>query len=500
MAEKIIIDPVTRIEGHLRVEIDVDGGRVQDAWVAGTIVRGLEQALKKKSPADVLIVAQRACGLCSAAHALGAVRAMDTLIGVDLPENARFLRNLLVGADFLSTHILRFYGFLALDYLDVERVVGYEGIEAELLALKRKVELRLAQNDAHPFKPAAGADEFFVNDPTLATLMLTHYFEAMDMRRKAHQMGALIGAKMPGVLGVIPGGVTSLLEPTALNTFRQLLGEIREWINNAFLPDVIALSTGPLLSLGQEGVGKGRGNFLSFGAFDLDRSGSEKLLPAAAMFEDDFNKLEELDTRKLAEDSKYAWYEEKESAPGKATDEYDIDKKGAYSFVKAPRYRGRAMEVGPLARMILRRDPTLLGLMQDFGVQTGFVARIMALALECKLVADSMADWVDELKENMKKTQKIWDGRDLPSAGVGVGLSESPSGSISHIVEVRGSRIREYRLVSATTWNASPRDNRDARGPIEEALLDVAVPDTNNALNVLRVIRSFNPCMSCGAH
>jgi len=500
MAEKLVIDPVTRVEGHLRVEAEIESGVIKNAWVSSNIARGFEQIFVKKDPWDAPLVAQRVCGLCGGSHGVCGVTALDSLLGVDLPENARIMRNLLMGTDFISTHIIRFYQFIILDFIDASSVLNYTGIESTLLALKKKLEKALNKGDAYPFKPSFDADELVIKDPAMTTLFLTHYFEALEMRKKAHQVAALLGGRMPGFVGIIPGGVTHLISADDIGTIRYLLSNLVKWINSIFLPDVIALVTSPLLSYGQQGVGKGRGNFLSVGAFDLDPTGHERLFPSGAIFNGKLSELEPVDSRRITDDVKYSWYNEGSAKQEGAESRFDLNKKKAYSFVKAPRYKGKAMEVGPLARLLVKKDETLANLMKDFGIQIGVVARYVALVIECKVIAEAMVDWLDELSENTKKTKRIWDERKVPSSGRGVGLMEAPSGALSHVVEVKKSRVNRYQLITPTAWNASPRDNQNKRGPLEEALLGLPVPNPNNPLSILRVVHSFNLCMSCGAH
>lgn len=503
MAEKLVVDPMTRIEGHLKIEVEIENGVVKDAWSSGTMARGFEILLKDKDPRDASRITQRICGVCPTGHAMASAYNLDSAFGVDLPENARLIRNLILGSNFIQSHILHFYHLSALDYLDVMAVANYGGTDSKLLETKKKIVGLVEAGDTSPFTPRYEPDEYSVNDPTVVTTAVTHYLEALEMRKKAHKMCSIWGGKMPIQMASVVGGVTVHPSVDKIAAFKYHLLELLNWIENAYLGDILQLGTGPLLPLAQLGVGKGVDNFIAYGAFDMDKGGSEKLLPRGTIFNGEISQVKDMDSDRIKEAVTHSWYTDdcgtKHPSDGKT--EYDVDKKGAYSFVKAPRYNGKPMEVGPLARMLVKGDKTLLGLVKDYGVKVGAVARHAARAIECKVVAEAMVSWLEELVENLKDgNNDINDEKEIPDKGEGMGLVEAPRGALGHWIKIKGKKIENYQCVVPTTWNAGPRDDKNQRGPIEEALIGAPVPDPSNPNNIVRVVRSFDPCLACAVH
>lgn len=503
MGEKVIIDPVTRIEGHLKIEIEVENNSVKDAWLSGTMARGFEILLQGKDPRDAQRVTQRICGVCPTPHTMASVGALDSAFSVELPENARLIRNLILGSNWIQSHILHFYHLVALDYLDITAIANYGGADPQLLEVKGKIAKLSANQDTYPLTPRYQPDEFSVSDPTVVITAVAHYLEALEMCKKAHVMLAILGGKMPLHVTTVVGGVTQFPTIDKIAAFRANLLELQDWISNIYLVDVLHFGTGPLLALGQQGVGKGVGNFLSYGGFDLDKAGSEKLFPRGAIFDSKISQVEKVDINRIKEEVKYSWYTDAcgEKKPAEGKTEYKVVKDKAYSFLKAPRYDGKPMEVGPLARLLVKQDKTLLSLVKDYGIQVGALARVAARAVECKLVADSMIEWLDELVENIKSgNTDICHQREVPSTGDGLGLVEAPRGALGHWIDIKGGKIARYQCVVPTTWNGSPRDNKNKRGPIEEALVGTPVTNVENPINVVRVVRSFDPCIACAVH
>lgn len=506
MAEKVVIDPVTRLEGHLKIEAEIEDGKVKDAWSTAGMARGFEVLLKGKDPRDAQVVCERICGVCPAAHGLAASQSLDSAFGATVPANARLIRNLIVGANYIQSHILHFYHLQALDYLDIMAVAEYSGNDPSLSTVKDKVVKLVQSEDTYPLTPRYEPDEFSVNDPDIVTLTVSHYLQALEMRKKAQVMLTIFGGRMPSYVSSVPGGVT--VHPTLdqiaafknyLKEFVDIENDDKGFIKDVYYMDVLTLATGPLLPIGTLGIGKAHGNFMSFGMFDLEKSGDYKnrFLPAGIIFEGELAEVKDFDPEKLTEDVKYSWYEEDCGGlhPEEGKTQYELDKKGAYTFSKAPRYSKKPVEVGPLARMLVKKDKTLLDLAVKHNIEpTGALARTAARAIECLLVAKAMHEWLDELTENLKAGVKdVCDDKDVPDKGKGRGLVEAPRGSLGHFIEIEGKRISNYQAVPATVWNASPRDAKGVRGPIEEALIGTPVPDAKNPNNLVRVIRSFDP-------
>jgi hydrogenase large subunit len=468
---KLVIDPITRIEGHLKIEVDVEGEKVKNAKSSGTLFRGFEIILKGRDPRDASQITQRICGVCPTAHGTASVRCLDNAFGVKPPTNGRILRNLIFGADYLMSHILHFYHLVALDY------VKGPGTE--------------------PFIPRYEGD--YRLDPKINEVAVDQYIKALDIRQKCHQMVALFGGKAPHVYGMVVGGATEVPTVDKMVSFKWRLKEIREFIDGTYLPTVY-LVAGAYKDLFE--VGAGCKNLVSFGVFPLDDDEKTFLLKPGSYTQ---GKDLPLDPTQIKEYVKYSWYDDKTTGlhPSKGMTVSDPNKKTGYSFIKAPRYRELPHEAGPLARMWVN-NPVLskhankfLGIdekkevrLRDLGDKAfSILGRIAARAEECKLVADAMDKWVMELKPGAPSYVKA----DIPKEAMGFGLSEAPRGALGHWISIKDQKIDNYQVCSATIWNACPRDDNGNPGPIEQALIGTPVKDVKNPFNIVRVVRSFDP-------
>ncbi len=504
MAQKIVIDPVTRIEGHLAVEVEVENGKVKDAWSKGTMFRGFEALLKGKDPRDASYVTDRVCGVCSGSHQWASALCLDDAFDADVPDGGRLVRNLILGAQWLHDHPLHFYHLSALDYLDVMAVAEYSGNDPGLNAVKDKIVKLVKAQDTAPLTPRYEPDEFSVKDPELVTMAVAHYLKALEMQAKAKKMAAILGGKMPHSAAIIVGGATMFPSLQHLDQYRSLLLEQIDFVKNVYVKDVVTFGTGPLLKLAQLGVGAGPGNYLSYGAFQNSGDKKDLLFPAGVIYDNDFADVKPVDTNLIKEYVEHSWYDDNKGLhPSEGETSVNPDKKGAYSFIKSPRYEGRSMEVGPLARMLVAKPDVLMKLISDYSIKPGAVARHAARAVETVTIAHQMVKWVDELTSLVANgTCKVhatatWEG---PDESKGVGLTEAPRGALGHWISIKGRVIDNYQLVVPSTWNLSPRDNQGVRGPVEQALIGAPVPDVKNPLNVVRIIRSFDPCISCAVH
>lgn len=500
MSQKVVIDPVTRIEGHLRVETEIESGKVVDAKVSGTLWRGFELILQGRDPRDAGIITQRICGVCPAEHAHASVQNLDSAFGAEVPDNGRIIRNLVAGSNFIASHILHFYHLSALDYLDIMAVASYKGSQPELNKLKDKIVSLVKAGDTSPLTPRYEPDQFSVNDPEVVTTAVYHYLRALEMRQKAQEMLAIFGGKMPHHATFVAGGVTVELTPKRIAAFRSRLLELTEFINNTYLEDVLALGTGPLKPIHDAKIGLGCGNFLAYGNFDLAKSGDyhNRFLKSGAIFDADISKIHQLDPNKIGEYVRHSWYEDGTTGkhPSEGETAPDPEKEGAYSWLKAPRYDGKPMEVGPLARMLTTQDKGFMDLVNKIGAWPSAVARHAARAYECKMIADGMLEWLGQLNPG----QPVCNEKEVPHSGKGMGLVEAARGALGHFVEIENGQCKRYQCVVPTTWNASPRDDKGIKGPMEQALIGIPVPDANNPLNVVRVVRSFDPCTACAVH
>ncbi|MDY6951794.1 MAG: nickel-dependent hydrogenase large subunit, partial [Thermodesulfobacteriota bacterium] len=462
MGKKIVVDPVTRIEGHLKITVEVENGVVKDAWSSGTMARGFEALLEGKDPRDAPFVTSRFCGVCYSVHQMASCLALDEAFGAKVPWGGTLLRNLAMGAEFIYDHILHFYHLSALDYIDIMAVAAYKGKDKDLNAVKDKVVHLVQAKDTFPLTPRYKPDEFSVADPDMAVSAVKHYIDALSIQAKARNMGAIFGGRQPHYQSIVVGGFTQLPDVNQVAKFRAMLDEQAKFVNEVYIPDVLAFGTGPLFPLAKAGVGGGHYNYLSYGAFDLDKGGKNRMFGPGVITSLDPAKIkvDGFDPKKVTESVKYGWYkEDKPQHPYKGSQVFDLDKKDAYTFIKAPRYDGTPMEVGPLARMLVDKNPTLLGLVEK-GVKPGAVARHAARAIETKLVVDACYTWLDELLSEMTKPGfKIHDTAhyEPPKSGMGAGFYEAPRGALGHWVKVKDKKIENYQAVVPSTWNASPR-------------------------------------------
>jgi hydrogenase large subunit len=474
----ITIDPITRLEGHLKVEVNVDGGYVSDAKVSGTMFRGFEIILKDRDPRDAPILTQRICGVCPVSHAMASVMNLESAFGVTPTDNGRILRNLVLGANFIMSHILHFYHLAALDYIDTTGVV-----------------------DMSPWTPRYVTPDMVGG--SLAGVLVNHYVQALAVRRKAHQMGAIFSGKLPCPATFVPGGHTEVVKQDKIDDFRTLLTELRDFIDNTYIPDV---KTAAGAVDAYWGIGTGCGNMLAYGVFDLNASGTNRLLKRGRST--GLN-LDSVDPAQISEYVKHSWYEDSSSGlnPSVGVTEPDMSKPDAYSWLKSPRYMQNVYETGPLARMVvsyLHGEPTVQSLVDNALGELGksvpdlfsVLGRHAARALECKFVADSMDSWLNELVVG----DPVYNQSSIPQNSSGIGLTEAPRGALGHWIEITGSKISRYQVITPTNWNASPKDDLGQNGPIEQALIGTPVSDPNQPVEVLRVIHSFDPCLACSVH
>ena len=502
---KIVIDPITRIEGHLKIEATVEGGVVKDAKSTGTLFRGFEILLKGHDPYDAQHITQRICGVCPTAHAMAAALNLDSAFGIadKIPDNGRIVRNLIQGANYIMSHIIHFYHLTALDYVDVTKVAKYDGKDPALNSVKDFIKRALDAGDMAmlgPFFPRYEGDYRLPDDVDIAAV--AHYVQGLDMRRLAHEMSAIFSGKMPHNVGIVPGGATEPPTVDKIANYLWKLQQLRDFIDNVYLPDVIAVAE---VYSDYFAIGKGCGNLLSYGVFDLEAKGKDlatrgRLLKQGTTSATDLA-YHALEPAKITEDVKNSWYKSTSGLhPSQGQTDPDRQKDSAYSWVKAPRYGGGVYEVGPLARMVVSYtagEPTVQKLVNDTlahfkappAALFSVLGRHAARALECKFVADSMPGWLLQLKPGEPMVADYV----TPDAAEGMGLWEAPRGTVGHWIEIKDKKIANYQCVPPTNWNASPRDDKGQPGPIEQALIDTKVKDENNPFELVRIVRSFDP-------
>ncbi len=500
---KVVIDPVTRIEGHLKIEVEVENGVVKDAWSSGTMYRGFEQLIQGKDPRDAIRITQRVCGVCNTIHGMSSVFAVDDAFGVTVPDNGRIIRNLIFASDWLADHPLHFYHLAALDYIDIMAVASYAGNDPALLKVKDKIVSLVKANDTYPLTPRYEPDAFVIKDPEVVTTAVSHYLQALEMRKLGHEMLALWGGRAPFYQNVVVGGVG--IRPTVerIAEFTWRFEQLADWLENTYVADVVALGTGPLKPIHDLKVGLGVSNFLGYGAFDEKKSGDIKnrFFRSGTIENLDLKNIKDMDPSKITEDVKYSYYK---SASGlkPAVGKTDPDPKkagGAYSFIKSPRYDGKPHEGGPLARMLMQQDPGFMELAGKIGVWPSAVARHAARAYETKMLIGQIRVWLDQLAKNING--EVCDDKALPmDAREGMGITDAPRSANGHWVSIDKGKVTNYQIVNASGWNFGPRYDKGVRGPVEEAIVGAPVPDPTNPTNVVRVVRSFDPCLACSVH
>ena len=502
---KIIIDPITRIEGHLKVEVTTENGVVKDAHSSGMMFRGLEIILRGRDPRDAQRYTQRICGVCPTSHSIASTLNLDSAFGISdkIPDNGRIVRNLILGAAHIADHILHFYHLTALDYVDVTKVLKYDGNDPVLNSVKEFAK----RGELAPFVPRYEGDYRLSDQMNIDAL--AHYVKALEMRSKGQEMLTIFGGKMPHNMAVVPGGVTETVTVDKIASFLWRLNELRDFIDNVYIPDVLAVAEA---YSDYFEIGAGCGNLLSYGLWDLEGGNPDytkrKRLVRQGTVSTDL-KPGALEPNKIMEYVKHSWYADSTSGkhPTQGMTEPQYDKKGAYSWVKAPRYDGKVYEVGPLAGMAVsyaNGEPTVKNLVDSVlskfnagpGVLFSVLGRHAARALITKYVADSMPGWLLELKPG----EPAYVEYQIPDEAMGMGLVDGARGALGHWIEIKDKKIANYQCVVPSTWNLCPRDDKGQPGPVEQALIGTKIKDENNPFEIGRIVRSFDPCLACAIH
>jgi [NiFe] hydrogenase large subunit/hydrogenase large subunit len=547
----IVVDPVTRIEGHLRIEAEVDGEQVRDAWSSSTMFRGVEIILKGRDPRDAWAFTQRICGVCTTVHAITSIRAVENAIGAEPPPNARLLRNLIMASQMVQDHVIHFYHLHALDWVDVVSALEADPAATARLAQSISdwplssvtyftgVKERLAQfverGQLGPFANAYWGHSAY-RLPAEANLMaVAHYLEALDWQREFIKIHAILGGKNPHLQSFLVGGMATPVDPdkqtslnmTSISAMRKLIQQAKVFVEKVYIPDLLAVAS---FYKDWAGFGAGVGNYLVYGEYpELDGS---LYLPAGVIRGRDLSVIEPLDQSLINEYVTNSWFEHGggddqplhpsvgETQPNYTGPEppYDrLNTDGKYSWLKSPRYDGQPMEVGPLARMLVAygsghpRVQELVGYaLGELGVGAealfSTLGRVAARGIETLVLAEKLEGWLDDLAENMGRGElrihdnSKWDPSSWPKDCTGAGFHEAPRGALGHWVHIVDGEIANYQCVVPSTWNAGPRDAMGQPGPYEQALIGNPVADPEQPLEILRTIHSFDPCMACGVH
>ncbi|MGD0822399.1 MAG: nickel-dependent hydrogenase large subunit [Desulfomonilia bacterium] len=539
---RMIVDPITRIEGHLRIEVELDGNNtVKDAWSSITLWRGIETILKGRDPRDAPLMVQRFCGVCTYVHYEASIMAVEDAMGVKPPTNARLVRNLIHAALYMTDHVMHFYHLHGLDWVDITKALVADPDKAVALAkqysdnpyncsathykaVQNRLKKYVESGRLGPFANAYWGNPSFKLSPEANLIITSHYLDALQLSKIGAQMMAIFGGKNPHPQTLVAGGVTSVMDVLDAGRIGEYLfkyKELKNFIETAYMPDVL-LAAGFYKDEGLAGVGAGVKNYLCYGGMPLDDSYTKTLLPKGIIIGGDISKPLPLDEDKIAEDSTHSWYKSDQPLHpyvGTTDPEYTgLDAKGnvkggeKYTWCKAPNYDGQPFEVGPLARMVLgyaQGDERIKPLVDNTLKATGLPATVLfstlgrtaARLLETKLVADHAEVWVGELVANIKAGDtRTWTRCAVPKSGKGRGMTEPPRGALGHWVVIEDHVIRNYQAIVPSTWNCAPRNKDGKRGPYEESLIGTKLANPDQPLEILRTIHSFDPCMACAVH
>ncbi len=566
MNKRIVVDPVTRIEGHLRIEAEIDEqGAIHAAYSSGTTVRGVEIILRGRDPREAWAFAQRICGVCTLVHGIASVRAVEDALHYDIPANANLIRNLMIAAQYAHDHVMHFYHLHALDWVDVVSALKADTVATSSLAqsissyarsspgyfadVRKRLKAFVDGGQLGIFAGGYWGHPEYKLPPEANLMAVAHYLDALAWQREVVKLHAIFGGKNPHpnfLVGGAPapvsagpdaagGSAVTAVNIVTLTAIRDVIAKMRAFVDEVYLPDTLAIA-GFYKDWFQRG--EGLGNFMTFGEFPADggADATKRLLPAGVILGRDLSHIEPVDLgdpSQVQEFVAHSWYDYSGGGnvglhpyEGETTLNYSgpkppyarLEVEKSYSWLKAPRWRGKAVEVGPLARVLMlyasghqpTKDLAAAALKRlDLPLEAMFstLGRTAARTLETKLVADEMDGWLDALVANIRRGDSAvhnpakWQPSSWPREARGVGFMEAPRGALAHWVVIRDGRIANYQAVVPSTWNAGPRDPTGQPGAYEAALADrhrLAVP--TQPLEIQRTIHSFDPCIACAVH
>lgn len=454
MSEKVVINPVTRISGFLQITAYINKNKIVDAKSQGMLFRGFEKMLKERSPLDAIYFTERICGICSTAHSIASAKALENAFNIKADRNEEFIRDILHGSEFLQNHLRHFYQYVLPDY-----VTGF---------------------NINPIYSVTHKD-FRIPDKKSKKL-IEDYFDSLNYSRKAHEILAVLGGKAPHNHGVFVGGVTVNITAQKIIQIKALVSEIRDFIVNKMIEDVFIITK---YYKDYFSIGKGPKNLMTYGIYNNYEKDISYVAPGVIVE----GKKENLNTSKINENIYKAWYKGKENILNIENDDWEADpfKKEGYSWIKAPRYKGYAMQVGPIARMYISGE-------YKEGIST--MNRIVARVLEAKKISDIMLNLLDRLVLK-KSTNKAYN---LKENAIGYGFTDTTRGALAHYINIENKKIKNYTIITPSTWNLSPKDSYNIRGALEEALVGTHVENSKNPVEIGRIVRSFDPCVSCATH
>jgi len=550
MSTRIVVDPITRIEGHLRIDVEVDGGVVKKAWSSGQMWRGIETILQGRDPRDAWLYTQRFCGVCTTVHAIASVRAVENAVGLEIPMNAQYIRNIILAAHAMHDHIVHFYHLSALDWVDVVSALDADPKATQKLAESLSPwpgngwkQLKAVQDRLRSFVER-GQLGIFTNGywghpamklpPEVNLLGVHHYLQALDYQRTANKVVGILGSKTPNIQNLAVGGVANAinldneatLNMAQLYTIKSLLDEMTAFVRDVYLVDVCAIG-----ALYAEWLGYGAGvtNYLAVPDLPLDAAGTQFDLPGGTIMDGDLSTFRAIDNfndpyfkENVSENISHAWYKgdwTRHPYDGETVPDYtDFQDDGKYSWIKAPRFDGRPMQVGPLAQVLVgyaaKHEPTLrwlttavdtasavAGTKLGLDVLHSTLGRHLARSVRCGILSEMAIKHWELLVNNIASGDTdIWNKPEFKGEQMGFGFHEAPRGALSHWVVIRDGKIANYQAVVPSTWNAGPRDDKGQPGPYEASLVGNPIADPERPLEVLRTIHSFDPCIACAVH
>ena len=548
---RITVDPVTRIEGHLRIDAEVNGGAVQKAWSSGQMFRGIERILEGRDPRDAWPFTQRFCGVCTTVHAITSVRAVENALALEIPLNAQYIRNMILAAHAMHDHIVHFYHLSALDWVDVVSALKADPAKASQVAeslspwpgngrleLKRvqdKLKAFVANGQLGPFTNGYWGHPAMKLSPEVNLLAVSHYLQALDVQRRANQIVAILGGKTPNIQNLAVGGVANAinldnqatLNMERLYHIKDILDEVTAFIEQVYFVDVCAIAA---MYPDWLGHGKGVVNYLAVPDMPLDTKGTSFDLPGGTIMNADLSTLRPIKQfdepyfrENVSECIAHAWYDGdwtkhpyEETTDPKYTAFQDS---GKYSWIKSPRFDGKPMQVGPLAQVLVGfaqgHEPTVRWAKKTLetagavaGVKLGpevlhsTLGRHAARMIRTCVISELAKKHWQLLATNIGKGDtSSFNPPTFPKGEQrGYGYHEAPRGTLSHWVVIKDAKIANYQAVVPSTWNAGPRDAKDQPGPYEASLVGNPVADPEKPLELLRTIHSFDPCIACAVH
>ncbi len=557
MSKRLVIDPVTRIEGHLRIEAQMEGDAIKQAYSSGTMVRGIELILRDRDPRDAWAFAQRICGVCTLVHGIASVRAVEDALDYKIPKNAQLIRNLMIAAQYVHDHVMHFYHLHALDWVDIVSALGADPTATSELAqsissysksspgyfrdMKKRLQTFVDRGQLGLFGNGYWGHPAYRLPPEANLMAVAHYLEALEWQREVVALHAIFGGKNPHpnfLVGGMPCAIDpnsdSALNAESLSRVATLMGRMQEFVDQVYVPDTLAIAS---FYKDWATQGEGVGNFLTYGDMPSTQMDDPAgfMIPRGVILNRDISTIHDIDLDaedQIAEEIAHSWYsyegggdkglhpykgetEFNYTGPKPPYDQLDIDK--GYSWLKSPRWKGHAVEVGPLARVLMlyakgheqtkelvnmtlkTLDLPVAGLFSTLG-------RTAARTLETKVYMDSMQGYYDELITNIRSgdlkthNETLWDPSTWPSKAQGVGFMEAPRGALAHWIVIEDAKIANYQAVVPSTWNAGPRDGKGQPGPYEASLAGHKLADPESPIEVLRTIHSFDPCIACAVH